>query len=662
MEIIIDIETRSGYDLKEVGLHKYTESPEFEILLVGFKIDNEPTRVLDLVNSKEDKLFFFDKLVNEMTRPDSTLIAFNVDFELACLSRILPAEFKNSKEKWLDIQTYALMLGLPASLSKVLGTLHMKGKDTAGTLLINKFSKPNGKWFRVPQKNMPLDVQQEWLSFIKYCENDVDVEYELYHRLASYMKVWPVTDFERSTDMLSHKINCRGVKINVDFTSWLNTVYNTILVDLQIKLAELTGLANPNSPIQFSKWLRDNGINVAAVDKTTLSKIATTNETVKKALLYKLAMSSSIPKKYAAGLNYAMLDGRMRGLFKYYGANRTGRWSSSGYQLHNLARTNNDLAMFMYGLWDDAPFMQMSDVMSSIYKKADELDISVSVLLGQCVRSIIEPKVGHMFFIADFSAIEARVAAWLANEEWVLEVFASDGLIYERTAAKMFNVSIEEASATAIRQKGKYAVLSLGYGGGVQALCNFGADKVMTYEEMDELVTAWRTANPSIVAMWGKLETGFRRAFDMPNSLVKVSNNVAFHYNTEADVMHMILPSGRALSYFNPSVNRREIKYMNTSNGFSGVYDTTYGGKLFENLCQAVARDFLAYFMLNLDDAGLDIVLHVHDEAVVEYTVDGAEDANNIIALIKSIGSMNPAWGQGIPLAVSVEVADWYKK
>ena len=184
----------------------------------------------------------------------------------------------------------------------------------------------------------------------------------------------------------------------------------------------------------------------------------------------------------------------------------------------------------------------------------------------------------------------------------------------------------------------------------------------MTHEEMDELVTAWRTANPSIVAMWNKLEIGFRRAFDTPNSVVEVSNNVAFHYNADADVMHMVLPSGRALSYFNPRVTRREIKYMNTSNGFSGVYDTTYGGKLFENLCQAVARDFLAYFMLNLEDAGLDIVLHVHDEAVVEHAVDSLEGASSIIALIKSIGSMNPTWGQGIPLAVSVEVADWYKK
>lgn len=659
--ILIDLETRSGADLGKSGLHKYVEDEEFAILLVGFKIDDRPTVVLDLENSEDDRKYFRSHLIPMMLSDcDRALVAFNVDFELTCLSKV-DTRFIHTKHKWVDVQTMALHLGLPASLKNVLGVLRMDNKDSAGTALINKFSKPTGKGFRVPYSNLSTELKADWDRFKEYAHNDVEREYELYHELKKPHSTWPTTKFELATDRLSDKINRRGVGFDKEFAEWINIVYTSKLVEAQLKLAELTQLPNPNSPVQFSGWLRSKGINVTSVARPILRAIETDDPLVKEVIELRLDAGSAIPKKYLAGVNHVMNDGRLRGLFKYYGANRTGRWTSSGYQLHNLARTKTEVALELIDLYEQNKTGKISidEALTIVEQKAVERKMPVSTYLGQCVRSVIIPKVDHEFYMADFSAIEARVAAWLAGETWVIKVFEEDGLIYERTAAKMFNVSVVEAKQPDMRDKGKYAVLALGYGGGIQALCNFGADKVMSHEEMDELVKAWRAANPNITRMWRQLESKFREAFNNPGVVVRVSNNVAFNYDADFDVMHMILPSGRTLAYYSPRVSRREIKYLNAANMFSGVWDTTYGGKLMENLCQAVARDFLANFMLNLDESGYDIVLHVHDEAVVEVLMD---TLNNVVEDIKLIGSKNPEWGQGIPLDVDVTPSKFFAK
>lgn len=652
MKLIIDIETKSGADLKSQGIHKYVEHQEFEVLLIAYKLGTSPTVVADIKNDPTSLIPFKRLLLDKAITP----CAFNVDFELTCLSKLIP-EIMWSKHRWHDIQTTALYLGLPGGLAKVLKVLKMDDKDSAGTALINKFCVPRGVGYNKKYDQLPSALQMDWDRFKEYAYNDVEREYELMLELDKRVAAWPITEFERRVDGLSDDINRRGVKVDVPFAKWLYEMYETLQLTTRIELCKLTGLANPNSTVQFSGYLASKGVKVNSVARDVLEGLrGSVPYDVEQAIELKLDMSSSIPKKYLAALNHVMEDGRMRGLYKYYGANKTGRWTSSGYQLHNLARTNDKIASMLEEAFElDYTFDQVLELLNYI---KEEYGIARGTALGQCVRSIIIPEDDKVFYISDFSAIEARVAAWVSGEDWVTEVFRGDGKIYERTASAMFQVPVEDITHGSIeRRKGKYAVLALGYGGGVNALCNFGADKDMTSEEMQELVTMWRAANPSIVSTWNRLEKGFREAFNRPYETVRVNKYLSFSYQPDSEVMFLILPSGRALSYFKPIVTRTEIKYLSTVMGFNGFYDSTYGGKLMENVCQAIARDLLAYYISELYKEALPIVLHVHDEVVVE-TWNNQKD----FELVKECGQRVPDWAEGLPLDVEVEIAYHYKK
>lgn len=644
----IDIETYSPVDLAKAGVYPYAEHPEFEILLFAYAFDDEPVRCLDLARGEQIPA----ELLSALTDPDVVKTAFNAMFERVCISRYFELELPI--EQWECTMVKSAMLGLPLSLAMVAKVLKLEqGKMEAGKALIRYFSLPckptkaNGGRTR----NLPRHDLDKWRLFGEYCIRDVEVERAIRDKIAFF----DIPEMERALYVLDQEINDRGVLLDAEL------VRNAIEMDTAYrdKLAEeakaITALDNPNSVAQLKGWVSDKlGEEVESLTKGAIKDLSeeTDDESVKAMLMLRLEMAKTSVKKYTAMANAVGRDGRVRALLQFYGANRTGRWAGRLVQVQNLPQNHlNDL-----------------DLAREVVKSGD-LDMlemlygNVPDTLSQLIRTAFVAKEGHTLVVADFSAIEARVIAWLAGEQWRLRVFETHGKIYEASASAMFGVPIEEIhKGSPLRQKGKVSELALGYQGGTGALIQMGALKMgLTEDELQPLVDTWRNANPAIVRLWYDVGNAAIRAVETGLPTRILQGGITFEVSRGLLFVH--LPSGRKLSYARPRVGlnkfgSKALQYdgMSQTTKTWGTQDT-YGGKLVENIVQAIARDCLAYAMLNLRSAGYNIVMHIHDEAVSEVPAD-----RDYLDDVCSIMSQPIPWAKGLPLRADGYVTPYYKK
>lgn len=660
--LFIDIETFSGVDIKECGSYKYIESEDFEILLIGFAYDNEPVHVYDLVTGVEyayidndlTVIDFIDNIPEQFIKDlkDKSIrkVAHNASFERRCFDRV---GIHTDPIDWYCTQVKAGYCGLPLSLDKVSKVLNLTDKKLAsGKALIRYFSCYNKSKTKGPYRHYPSDDMDRWIQYITYNVYDVLSEREIYDIL-QFAKI-PL--FERRLYALDQKINDTGIYVDTllaERAIELSTLNTEILL---ARVKEITGTSNPNSVSQLKEWLsRETKSDFSSLTAESVSdalKIYTEGP-VHEVLAARKSLGKSSVKKYAAMLNCANSDNRVRGTFQFYGAARTGRWAGRLVQLHNLPRN----------------YIQPIDVVREDVKAEDLIYLDmfygdISNVLSQLVRTCFIPEGEKYFLVADFSAIEARVISWLANEPWRLEVFHGNGKIYEATGSKMFNVPIESITkGSELRQKSKIAELALGYGGSIGALSNMGGEKMgLTRDEMKDLTKRWRDANPNIVALWDDLELNAKRALTHGKKCYAANGKIAFSY--KAPFLSMRLPSGRELYYYHAHLNS-EYKFgrqVETIYYYGDIPNTstygdvdTYGGKLTENAVQAIARDLLGNSMLNLDNAGYSIVMHVHDEVIVE-TAD-----TNLDKMIK-VMTKTPDWASDLPLRAEGFISKFYMK
>lgn len=643
----IDIETYSSVNLVKSEVYTYSESSDFEILLFAYGVDDEDVQVVDLASGEKIPDDILKALV------DSTVIktAYNANFERTCLAKHLQQPMPPNQ--WQCSSVHALMLGLPGHLDGVAKCLRLQEqKMKEGKALIRYFSVPckptksNGERTR----NLPEHDLDKWVTFKDYCKQDVEVERQIRKKLGAF----PITKVEQKLWELDQKINDEGVLIDQIL------VKNAIQADkaFQEKLLEeaisLTGLDNPNSPTQLKGWLSDQGIEVDSLAKKNVEALIdqVVIPDVNRLLKLRQAMSKTSVKKYEAMERSICSDQRIRGLLQFYGANRTGRWAGRLVQIHNLPRNSlKDLQIARELLKSES------------YEALELLFESVPDVLSQLIRTAFIPSMGHRFVVADFSAIEARVIAWLAGERWRMDVFQSHGKIYEASAAQMFKVPIETIDkGSPLRQKGKIAELALGYGGAKGALMQMGALEMgLTEDELPELVSAWREANPNIVKLWWNIEAAAIKAVK-EKAVVKMQYGLTFHYTK--GILFITLPSGRSLAYVRPRIGidarfwKEKLTYEGTEQGSKQWGRIpTYGGKLTENIIQAIARDCLAVAMLRLDDAGYRINFHVHDEVVLDVPI-----GTGSMKEVEDLMGQPINWAPGLPLGADSFETDYYKK
>ena len=639
----IDIETYSSAPLPKCGVYRYCDAPDFEILLFSYAFDDEPVQSIDLASGET----LPQNIISALEDPGVIKVAYNAQFERVCLSRYLG--------HWLDprqwrctmvMVAYLTLPGRLADAAVALGTTEKKMEE--GKDLIRYFSVPckptktNGGRTR----NLSTDAPEKWAVYRQYNAQDVETERAIRKALEKY----PLPEQEWELYALDQQINDRGVRVDK------RLVKNAIAVDAVFAQAacqrakELTGLENPGSINQLKAWLADQDMPMESLAKKIVQeKAAQTDGIVAELLNLRLELSKTSVKKYEAMARCVCREGRVHGLLQFYGANRTGRWAGRLVQVQNLPQNH----------------LPDLDLAREIVKTGDEelldtLFASVPGTLSELIRTAFIPKDGCRFLVADFSAIEARVLAWLANEEWVLEEFRGKGKIYEATASRMFHIpqeSIVKGNPNyAYRQKGKQATLSCGYGGGVGALKAMGAK--MPEEEMQPLVDAWRTANPNIVAFWNALDRAARMVIRRKTSAS--IGKVALYWRD--DKMFMRLPSGRNLCYQSPHFTENRfgsdtISYYAPNAAGQMVVQVTFGGKLAENATQAIARDILAHALLTLEKNGYPVVFHVHDEAVIEISnAQGSlEEACRLMAIA-------PDWAKDLPLRADGYECPYYRK
>lgn len=647
----IDIETYSSIDIRSAGAYKYCESVDFEILMVAYAFNNEPIKIIDLAQGEQLPIEFIEGLQD----PKVEKHAHNATFERNAFKA---AGYDIPIEQWYCSAIKAAYCGLPLSLGMVSEALKLeeKGKLSTGKALIRYFcipckpTKANGQRMR----NMPWHDPEKWEEFKLYCINDVVAEREIGEELKQY----EIPHFERLNYILDQKINDRGILIDLDMARSAVEVDQTHSQILKNKLIELTGLENPNSPDQLKKWLGDAmGKEINSLAKDVMPDLISEaeSETVKEVLTLRGKSSKTSTKKYVAMLNCACDDKRAHGLFQFYGANRTGRWAGRLIQLQNLRRNYlKDLEgvreVFASGDYD---------TITMLYE-------NISDTLSQLIRTAFIAKPGHTFAVADFSAIEARVIAWLANEDWRMEVFNSHGKIYEASASMMFGIPIEQiGKGSELRTKGKIAELALGYQGSLGALKKMGGEAMgLTEPEMKNIVAKWRKANHNITALWKNVENGAKAAVKRKKKFV-LKKNKGLIFDCDGKVLTIELPSGRKLFYQSPQMI--ENKFGQESIKYRGVEQMTkkwgwvdsYGGKFVENIVQAVARDLLADSMLRLNDEGFNITMHVHDEAVCEVPISEAEASLERMCTI--MGQEIP-WAKDLPLNADGYLTPFYKK
>ena len=604
--LLIDLETYSSVDISKAGAFKYVEAPDFEILLLAYAWNDGPVRVLDITDP-----FGHDELpdiVAGLLDPDTVKVAHNSAFERACLAKHLGKDMP--PEEWEDTMILAAMNGLPLSLDAAGAALQLKDqKIKEGTALISYFCKPckptiaNGGRTR----NRPEHAPDKWERFVEYCCRDVEVEQAIYYRLRRF----PVTDFERKIWALDARINERGVLVDTDLVAAAIAVDEAFTAEHSAEMQRLTGLENPNSVTQLKDWLDTVGVGVDSLNKATVADLrgTVTDPTTRRVLELRQMLGKTSTTKYAAMTAAACKDHRVRGLLQYYGAGRTGRWAGRLVQVQNLPQNHLD------------QIDKVRELMRQRDLETLELCFdSVPDVLSQLIRTAFVAKPGHTFLVSDYAAIEARVIAYLAGEQWRMDVFAHGGDIYCSSASQMFKVPVEKHGINGhLRQKGKIAELACGYGGGVGALKAFGADKMgLTEDEMQDIVTQWRQASPTIPRFWRDTENAAKRALENPGRTFGIPCGVK--YRRDADALRCLLPSGRVLSYWGARLdNDGSICFMGQNQTTRKWEKTeTWGGKLVENIVQAVARDCLAVALLRLDEAGYKTVFHVHDEIIAE--------------------------------------------
>lgn len=641
--LAIDIETYSDVDLISCGVYKYSSSPYFEILLIAYSVDDKETVCIDVANGEEPPKEFMEMLFDDTV----TKTAFNANFERTCFSNYYQHSFR--PEVWRCTAVQAAMLALPLSLEGVGAVLGLdKQKMTEGKELIKYFCSPckatksNGGRTR----NLPKDAPEKWRQFKTYCIRDVDVEKQIRQRLAKF----PIPKREQEIYCLDQRINDRGIMVD------RNLVNHAVACDLLYKETatarayELTGLENPNSVSQLKLWLKEKGLEVDSLAKDTVKDLSMKAEgDVQEVLKLRLATSKTSVKKYEAIDRSVCAENRVHGLLQFYGANRTGRWAGRLVQIHNLPQNH-------------LPDLELARALVSEgrYEEVELFYESTPNVLSELIRTAFVAKPGCRFIISDYSAIEARVLAWLAGEEWRLQVFETHGKIYEASASAMFHVPIEEITKTSpLRQKGKISELALGYGGAVGALTSMGALKMgLTEEELPGLVSTWRSANPHITAFWWVVdEAAVTAVRDKKPSKV---GRVSFEY--KSGILFVTLPSGRKLSYVKPRMmlnkfGREGLTYEGIGESKKWMRLETYGPKLVENIVQAASRDILAEAMLRLEKEGFDIVCHVHDEVVLE-----VPDGKSSVEEVNEIMAVNPVWTEGLPLKAAGFESPFYKK
>lgn len=639
----IDIETYSEVDLPKCGVYAYAEHPSFEILLFAYAFDDEETHVVDLKCGER----LPPRVLDALTDPAITKAAFNAAFERTCIGRYLGKRLDAAQ--WQCTAVQSAMLALPLSLEgvgEVLGIERKKLKE--GGDLVRYFSLPckptkaNGQRTR----NLPEHAPEKWQRFKEYCVRDVDAEREIRAKLRSY----PIPAKEQELYRLDQEINDRGIRVDPVLVAHAIECDKQYREKTTKRAYELTGLANPNSPAQLKEWLEGQGTEVDTLDKKAVRALLPGAEgDVLEVLKLRLLMAKTSVKKYEAIRRSVCADGRVHGLLQFYGANRTGRWAGRLVQIQNLPQNHiPDLAL------------ARELVKAGRYADIEALYESTPNVLSELIRTAFVPRPGCRFIVADFSAIEARVIAWLAGEQWRLEVFRQGGDIYCASASKMFHVPVEKHGQNAhLRQKGKIAELALGYGGAVGALTAMGALEMgLAEEELPPLVRQWREANPHIIRLWAQVENAAMTAV-REKARVRLGR-LTFH--CRSGMLFITLPSGRKLCYVKPRIQTNRfggdgLTYEGVGEGKKWTRIETFGGKLTENIVQATARDLLAEAMLRLRDAGFEIVMHIHDEAVLEVPI-GHSSVDEVCALMAEA----PAWADGLPLRADGYECEFYKK
>lgn len=639
----IDLETYSDVDLAKAGLYRYVESPVFEILLVQYAFDEDPVQVVDLASGEH----LPGAVRVALQDPDTIKVAHNCSFERACLGRSLGVYMP--PEEWRDTMNLCAMSGLPQSLDAAgaaLGLEQQKIKE--GVSLISYFCKPckatiaNGGRTR----NLPEHSPEKWERFKAYGLRDVEVERSIYNRLGNFS----IPDWEHRVRCLDARINERGVKVDVELAAAAVSVNDQAVTGYGEEMKRLTGLDNPNSISQLKGWLESMGLGVESLNKATVADLLqeTSDPVILRVLQLRALMGKTSVKKYEAMLAASSPeDYRIRGMMQYYGAGRTGRWAGRIVQPQNLPQNHLEDIGEVRELVRDGDL----ETLSLCYD-------SVPDVLSQLIRTALVAEDGCTFLVADYSAIEARVIAYLAGEKWRMDVFAQGGDIYCSSASQMFKVPVVKHGVNGhLRQKGKIAELACGYGGGINALKNFGADKMgLTEEEMQQIVTQWRAASPTIPKFWRDTETAAKRAIMNPGKAFKLPCGAA--YRLDKDALRLKLPSGRILSYWNAHLEDGSIVFM-AQNQTTKKWEKseTWGGKLVENIVQAYARDCLAVAMLRLDEAGFKICFSVHDELICEEPIGGRswQDMSDIM------GQPIP-WAPGLLLEADGYETDFYMK
>ena len=647
-ELGIDIETYSSYNLPDCGVYRYVEAPDFTVLLFAYSIDNAPAQIVDLASGEALPA----DVLNALTDDTILKTAYNATFERVCLSRYLGMPAPMPADSWRCTMVAAARLGFPLSLAQCGEALRIEqGKMKEGKALIRYFSMPdrNGK------RHLPSDAPDKWAVFKQYCQRDVDTEQAI---LKKVRRIGPAP-FDEELYIADQEINDRGVKIDrqlVDAAARFDDEYKAQLLD---EAKRLTKLENPNSPAQIKEWLRKRtGMAVSSITKKSLDDLEAlffSFPDIQRALKLRRELGKTSNKKYAAMQQCVCNDGRIHGLLQFCGAARTGRWAGRLVQVQNL------------------PQNHLSDIdLARSLVKAGDLDefemnyANVTQVLSELIRTAFVADEGATFHVCDFSAIEARVIAWLAGEQWVLDVFKHGGDIYCATASQMFGVPVEKHGQNAeLRQKGKVAVLALGYGGGVSALEAMGGKRLgLSEKEEADIVKRWRKANPHIVKLWSVVENA-------AISAIKTGERVVINRCIEVEkrfgALTITLPSGRTICYPRARVEVEEddgwkgdhdcIVYEGVNQNTKKWEDVrTYGGKLTENIVQAIARDILGMVLLRARAKGLNVVFHIHDEIIVE------AKTGQTLADVEALFSEEIKWCKDLPLKGAGYTTPYYLK
>lgn len=677
--LFTDVETYSSVDIGGCGAYKYQESVDFEVLMLTYAFDHQEPVVVDLAMGDELPAEFIEALLDKNVKK----VAHNSMFERFAFAHM---GYDTTPDDWYDTMIMAAYCGLPLSLDSVCKVLNVEeAKLSTGKALIKYFSCPckptkiNGGRSR----NLPKHAPEKWEMYKTYNKYDVLSEREIYYKLEKYCDYCLTNDFERRLWSFDQTVNDRGIRVDAELAEgavWLSEKYSEMLTE---ESAKLTGLDNPNSPVQLKQWYNDNykarvyagltehdmamltGTNKEVYDSGSLDKAAVSlllsldavkkHPTLTKVLENRQRLGRSSTKKFATMLNCKGDDGRARGTFQFYGANRTGRWAGRLIQLQNMSKNHFKTDADM----DEARRLVKAKDMKGLIDKFGD----VSSVLSQLVRTALVPPVNGKYCVADFSAIEARVISWIADEEWRLDVFRGDGKIYEATASRMFGIPVAMVTKDSdYRKKGKVSELALGYAGGLGAMKRMGGEAMgLTDREMLDSITSWRDANPKICALWKQYGKAAEESIKYHRRVA--ANKVVF--DTDDEFMTIQLPSGRKLYYCHPCLKEGPKGYrilyygMNQETKVWGLVDT-HGGKLVENVVQAISRDLIGSSMMNSEAAGFPVVMHVHDEEIAEIPDDGRED-EHLNRMIKTM-TIAPDWAEGLPLNAAGFTSYYYMK